>query len=128
MPLSLNWLRRSPATTVPHPSVPQQNSLVPRVPVCMHLSHTLLAAVPPPPNHAQLHNDGNYIISLSQLVQWLGEKAEEAEIDILPGFAASEVLYDEDGGVRGVATRCSRRCAARACRRYFSSTPCMHAE
>jgi len=52
-----------------------------------------------------LHNDGNYIISLSQLVVWLGDKAEEAGIDILPGFAASEMIYDEAGAVRGVATR-----------------------
>lgn len=54
----------------------------------------------------QLDNHGNYIISLSQLTRWLGEKAEEMDVDIFPGFAASEVLYTEDGtGVRGVATR-----------------------
>jgi electron-transferring-flavoprotein dehydrogenase len=41
----------------------------------------------------ELHNKGNYIISLSQLVRWLGNKAEELGVEIYPGFAASEVLY-----------------------------------
>jgi len=58
--------------------------------------------LPCPPS---LHNDGNYIASLSQVVRWLGEKAEELGVEIYPGFAAAEVLYDDDGGVRGVATR-----------------------
>mmetsp|Transcript_8264 Transcript_8264/g.15850 ORF Transcript_8264/g.15850 Transcript_8264/m.15850 type:complete len:549 (+) Transcript_8264:86-1732(+) len=54
----------------------------------------------------QLHNDGNYVISLSQLVRWLGEQAEELGVEIYPGFAASEVLYSDDGKtVLGVATR-----------------------
>ena len=51
-----------------------------------------------------MHNKGNYIISLGRLCQWLGEKAEESGINIFPGFAASEVLYDEAGQVAGVAT------------------------
>ena len=51
-----------------------------------------------------MHNKGNYIISLGRLCQWLGEKAEAAGINIFPGFAASEILYDEDGRVTGVAT------------------------
>ena len=54
----------------------------------------------PPP----MHNAGNYIISLGNLCRWLGEKAEEAGVDIFPGFAASEVLYNEDGSVKGIAT------------------------
>jgi len=49
-----------------------------------------------------LNNHGNYIISLGQLVRFLGEKAEEAGVEIYPGFAASEVLYNEDGSVGGV--------------------------
>ena len=53
----------------------------------------------------QLHNEGNYIISLSALVRWLAAQAEELGVEIYPGFAASEVLYGEDGSVRGVATR-----------------------
>ncbi|CAE7339926.1 etfdh [Symbiodinium sp. KB8] len=50
-------------------------------------------------------NHGNYIISLSQLTSWLGEQATELGVDIFPATAASEVLYGDDGSVRGVATR-----------------------
>jgi electron-transferring-flavoprotein dehydrogenase len=53
----------------------------------------------------ELNNHGNYIISLSQLVRWLGQQAEELGVEIYPGFAADEVLYNEDGSVRGVATK-----------------------
>lgn len=53
----------------------------------------------------QLHNEGNYIISLSQLTRWLGTKAEELGVEIYPGFAADEVLYDEKGAVAGIATK-----------------------
>jgi electron-transferring-flavoprotein dehydrogenase len=51
-----------------------------------------------------LHNKGNHAISLGNLCRWLGEQAEELEVNIFPGFAASEVLYNEDGSVKGVAT------------------------
>ncbi len=51
-----------------------------------------------------LHNKGNYIISLGNLCRWLGEQAEALGVEIFPGFAAAEVLYTEDGAVRGVAT------------------------
>mmetsp|Transcript_25451 Transcript_25451/g.35014 ORF Transcript_25451/g.35014 Transcript_25451/m.35014 type:complete len:190 (-) Transcript_25451:1658-2227(-) len=52
---------------------------------------------------SQLNNDGNYIISLSKLTRWLAGKAEELGVEIYPGFAADEVLYDEDtGAVKGV--------------------------
>lgn len=57
--------------------------------------------LPPPP---QMKNHGNFIISLNQLTKWLGERAEELGVEIFPGFAASEVLYTNDGAVRGVAT------------------------
>lgn len=54
----------------------------------------------------QLHNDGNYVISLGQLCRYLGTKAEEMGVEIYPGFAASEVLYNQDRtAVKGVATR-----------------------
>ena len=53
---------------------------------------------------APMHNKGNYIISLGRLCQWLGDKAESAGINVFPGFAASEVLYDDSGRVAGVAT------------------------
>jgi electron-transferring-flavoprotein dehydrogenase len=51
-----------------------------------------------------MHNRGNYIISLGRLCQWLGEQAEAMGVNVLPGFAAADVLYDEDGAVRGVVT------------------------
>ena len=51
-----------------------------------------------------MHNEGNYVISLGRLCQWLGEQAEALEVDLFPGFAAAEILYDDDGAVRGVAT------------------------
>ncbi len=52
----------------------------------------------------QLHNDGNYIISLGNVCRWLGEQAEGLGVEIYPGFAAAEVLYNDDGSVKGVAT------------------------
>ena len=53
---------------------------------------------------APMHNKGNYIISLGRLCQWLGEQAEQMGVNVFPGFAAAEVLYDEQNRVRGVAT------------------------
>ncbi len=50
------------------------------------------------------HNDGNYVISLGALTKWLGEQAEGLGVEIFPGFAAAEVLYNDDGSVKGVAT------------------------
>jgi electron-transferring-flavoprotein dehydrogenase len=54
-----------------------------------------------------LHNDGNYIISLSKFTRWLGKQAEELGVDIFPGTPASEVLYGDSGEVVGIATRCA---------------------
>ena len=53
---------------------------------------------------ACFHNHGNYVISLGAVTKWLGEQAEALGVEIFPGFAAAEVLYDEQGRVRGVAT------------------------
>jgi electron-transferring-flavoprotein dehydrogenase len=50
------------------------------------------------------HNDGNYIISLGNFTRWLGEQAEALGVEIFPGFTAAEVLYNENGAVKGVAT------------------------
>ena len=50
------------------------------------------------------HNEGNYVISLGALTKWLGEQAEGLGVEIFPGFAAAEVLYHEDGSVKGIAT------------------------
>jgi electron-transferring-flavoprotein dehydrogenase len=49
-------------------------------------------------------NEGNYIISLANLTRWLGEQAEALGVDVFPGFAAAEILYNEHGAVSGVAT------------------------
>ncbi|MFC7334596.1 electron transfer flavoprotein-ubiquinone oxidoreductase [Rhodocista pekingensis] len=51
-----------------------------------------------------MHNDGNYIISLGSLCRWLAQQAEALGVEIYPGFAAAEVVYNEDGSVKGVAT------------------------
>ncbi len=51
-----------------------------------------------------LKNHGNYIVSLGSVCRWLGEQAAELGVEIYPGFAASEVLYDENGAVVGIAT------------------------
>ena len=50
------------------------------------------------------HNEGNYVISLGNLCRWLGEQAEALGVEIYPGFAGAEVLFDENGAVKGVAT------------------------
>lgn len=57
--------------------------------------------LPTPP---QMNNHGNYIVSLGNVCRWLAEQAEAMGVEIYPGFAAAEVLYAEDGRVRGVAT------------------------
>ncbi|NVK43924.1 MAG: electron transfer flavoprotein-ubiquinone oxidoreductase [Oceanospirillaceae bacterium] len=51
-----------------------------------------------------MHNEGNYVASLGNLCRWLGERAEELGVEVFPGFAAAEVLYNEDGSVKGIAT------------------------
>ncbi len=67
----------------------------------LYLTETGSRALPTPP---QMHNDGNYIVSLGNFCRWLGEQAEALGVEIYPGFAAAEVLYHEDGSVKGVAT------------------------
>ena len=57
--------------------------------------------LPTPP---AMHNKGNYIISLGNLCRWLKEQAEELGVQIFEGFAASEILYNDDASVAGVAT------------------------
>lgn len=53
---------------------------------------------------ACLHNEGNYIVSLGAVTRWLAQQAESLGVEIFPGFAAAEVLYNENGSVKGVAT------------------------
>ncbi len=67
----------------------------------MFLTETKAFKMPTPP---QMHNDGNYIVSMGRVVKWLGEQAEELGAEVYPGFAAAEVLYHEDGSVKGIAT------------------------
>uniref|UniRef100_A0A060SWP5 Electron transfer flavoprotein-ubiquinone oxidoreductase n=1 Tax=Blastobotrys adeninivorans TaxID=409370 RepID=A0A060SWP5_BLAAD len=57
--------------------------------------------IPEPP---QMKNHGNYIVSLNQVVKWLAEKAEELGVEVYPGFSVSEVIYDDNGAVKGIAT------------------------
>ncbi|MFV7784769.1 electron transfer flavoprotein-ubiquinone oxidoreductase [Shewanella marisflavi] len=49
-----------------------------------------------------MHNDGNYIISVGNLARWLAERAEALGVEIFPGFPASELLFNEDGSVKGI--------------------------
>ena len=51
-----------------------------------------------------MHNHGCYIASVGNLARWLAERAEELGVEVFPGFPAAEVLYNEDGGVKGVLT------------------------
>lgn len=51
-----------------------------------------------------MHNTGNYIVSLGNFCRWLAEQAEQLGVEIFPGFAAAEILYDDKNNVRGVVT------------------------
>ncbi|MBI4356283.1 MAG: electron transfer flavoprotein-ubiquinone oxidoreductase [Gammaproteobacteria bacterium] len=57
--------------------------------------------LPLPP---ELNNKGNYIVSLSALCRWLGKQAETLGVEIFPGFAATELLYQNDGSIQGIVT------------------------
>lgn len=65
------------------------------------LSQRRAYRLPTPP---QMRNQGCYLISLGQLCRWLAREAEALGVDIFPGFAAAQLLYHEDGSVKGVAT------------------------
>lgn len=67
----------------------------------LFLTETGSYRLPTPP---QMNNHGNYIISLGNLCRWLAEQAEAMGVEIYPGFAAAEILYHDDGSVKGVAT------------------------
>ncbi|MDY6827913.1 MAG: electron transfer flavoprotein-ubiquinone oxidoreductase [Pseudomonadota bacterium] len=68
------------------------------------LSPTSAVKVPNPFIPKPMHNEGNYIVSLGNVCRWLAEQAENLGVEVFPGFAAAEVLYNEDGSVRGIAT------------------------
>jgi electron-transferring-flavoprotein dehydrogenase len=67
----------------------------------LFLTETKVFQLPTPPS---MHNKGNYIVSLGNVTRWLAGQAEAMGVEIYPGFAAAEVLYNEDGSVAGVAT------------------------
>ncbi|KZW00395.1 oxidoreductase [Exidia glandulosa HHB12029] len=68
----------------------------------LFLTRTRAIPIPHPP---QMGNKGNYVLSLSQFVSWLGGIAEEMGVEVYPGFAGASLLYNEQGdGVRGVVT------------------------
>ena len=67
----------------------------------VYLTASKQIRLPTPP---QMKNHGNYIISLGNLCRWLAERAEELGVEIYSGFAAAEVLYDDNGQVQGIAT------------------------
>jgi electron-transferring-flavoprotein dehydrogenase len=67
----------------------------------LFLTKRFAVPLPTPP---QMRNDGNYIISLGNLCRWLASEAEGLGVEIYPGFAAAEILYDERNAVVGVAT------------------------
>jgi electron-transferring-flavoprotein dehydrogenase len=67
----------------------------------LYLTAKSALRLPTPP---QMRNHGNYIISLGNLCRWLAQQAEELGVEIYPGFAAAEALYDAEGRVVGVAT------------------------
>jgi electron-transferring-flavoprotein dehydrogenase len=60
--------------------------------------------VPDPLLPKNFQNHGNYIVSLGNVTRWLAQQAEALGVEIFPGFSAAEVLYNEDGSVKGVAT------------------------
>ena len=66
----------------------------------MFLTETGSFRLPTPP---QMHNHGNYIISLGNFCRWLGDQAEAMGVEVYPGFAAAQVLFNDDGSVKGVA-------------------------
>jgi electron-transferring-flavoprotein dehydrogenase len=70
----------------------------------LFLSETGARRVPDWMLPACFQNHGNYVISLANVVRWLGQQAEGLGVEIYPGFAASEVLFHENGSVKGVAT------------------------
>ncbi len=67
----------------------------------LYLTEARAIPLPVPP---QMKNEGNYVASLGNLCRWLGSQAEALGVEVYPGFAAAEILYDANGGVCGVAT------------------------
>ncbi len=67
-------------------------------------SATRAIRVPDALTHKSMHNEGNYVVSLGNVCRWLGQQAEAMDVTVFPGFAAADVLYHEDGSVKGIVT------------------------
>jgi electron-transferring-flavoprotein dehydrogenase len=52
----------------------------------------------------QMHNDGNYVVSMGNVCRWMAEHAEDIGAEIYPGFPAQEALFHDDGSIKGVRT------------------------
>ncbi|KAK9344434.1 hypothetical protein V1522DRAFT_354676 [Lipomyces starkeyi] len=85
-----DWLEEPPTTLTPVKSNKMR-----------FLTEKYSIPLPEPP---QMHNSGNYIVSLSEVVKWLAAKAEELGVEVYPGFSVNELLYDRSGAVAGIAT------------------------
>jgi len=72
--------------------------------VYLYRSETAAVRLPSFAVPAPMHNRGNFVISLGTLCRWLAQQAEAIGVEVFPGFAACEVLYHDDGSVKGVAT------------------------
>jgi len=70
----------------------------------LFLSETGSKSVPPWALPDNFKNHGNYVVSLANVTRWLGQQAEALGVEIFPGFPAAEILYNDDGSVKGVAT------------------------
>ncbi len=70
----------------------------------MFLSETSAKRVPEWMLPDCFKNHGNYVVSLANVVRWLGQQAEALGVEIYPGFAAAEILFNDDGSIKGVAT------------------------
>lgn len=80
------------------------NTAVTRDDFFFYLSDTKAIKLPGFAIPKPTHNDGNYIVSMGNVCRWLAEQAEGLGAEIYPGFAAAEVLYHEDGRIKGIAT------------------------
>jgi electron-transferring-flavoprotein dehydrogenase len=70
----------------------------------LFLSETGSTSIPAWALPGNFKNHGNYVISLGSVTRWLGQQAEALGVEIFPGFPAAEILYNDDGSVKGVAT------------------------
>ncbi|MCW8329436.1 electron transfer flavoprotein-ubiquinone oxidoreductase [Photobacterium sp. SDRW27] len=72
--------------------------------LCYLTNQNNFLAVPESLTPAPMKNDANFVISLANFCRWLGEQAEDAGVEIFPGFAAADILYNKQGAVTGVLT------------------------